>query len=57
MTEKPSKKQELWDWINSLNPITIDVDDEGNPTNPEQLNQLTERLETEIKEIRNNEQQ
>jgi hypothetical protein len=57
VTEKPSKKQELWDWINSLNPITIDVDDEGNPTNPEQLNQLTERLETEIKEIRNNEQQ
>lgn len=45
-------KQVFWDWINSLNPIVIDVDENGEIVDESQLNQLTERIESEIKEIK-----
>ncbi len=50
------KKLEILDWLASLIPsaVVIDVDAEGNPTDLSQINELRERIETEIKEIRNN---
>lgn len=42
----------FWNWINSLNPITIDVDENGEFVDETQLNQLTARIESEIKEIK-----
>jgi hypothetical protein len=43
------------DWISSLNPIVIDVDEEGQPVDESQLDELTDRLEAEIKQIKDRE--
>ncbi len=53
------KKLEILDWLASLIPsaVVIDVDAEGNPTDLSQINELRERIETEIKEIRSNDEQ
>lgn len=44
-------KRDFMDWINSLNPIVIDVDDEGNPVDPAQIDELADRIKSEVNEI------
>lgn len=44
-------KKDFMNWINSLNPIVIDVDEEGAPVNPSQLDQLADRIKSEVNEI------
>ena len=51
------KKQDVFDWLMSLNPVVIDVDENGDFTNPSQVEDLKNRIKEEVKEIRDNEQQ
>lgn len=40
------------DWVMSLNPIVIDVDEDGNPVDESQLDELADRIVSEVKEIK-----
>jgi hypothetical protein len=44
-------KEEFMNWINSLNPVVIDVDEEGNPVDQSQIDGLAERIKSEVNEI------
>lgn len=44
--------KDFMNWINSLNPIVIDVDEEGTPVNSAQLDELADRIKSEINEIK-----
>jgi hypothetical protein len=45
------KKQDVFDWLMSLNPVVIDVDEEGNFTDSSQVEDLKNRIKEEVKEI------
>jgi hypothetical protein len=49
------QKQDVFDWLMSLNPVVIDVDEEGNFTDPSQVEDLKNRIKEEVKEIRDSE--
>ncbi len=55
MSEPERTNQDFMDWIMSLNPITIDFDENDEP-DPEQVNQLKERIESAVEEIKKEEQ-
>lgn len=44
-------EEDFMNWINSLSPVVIEVDEEGTP-NPAQLNELADRIISEIDEIK-----
>lgn len=44
-------KEEFINWINSLNPVVIDVGEEGTPVNPSQLDELADRITSKVEEI------
>jgi len=44
-------KEDFMNWINSLNPVVIDVDEEGTPVNLSQLDELADRIISEVNEI------
>lgn len=44
-------KEEFMNWINSLNPVVIDVDEEGNPVDQSQIDELADRIISEVNEI------
>ncbi len=45
-------KEDFMNWINSLNPVVIDVDEEGTPVNPAQLDELADRIKSGVNEIK-----
>lgn len=57
MTNSGEPKPALFEWLMSLNPIVLDVDEEGKPTDPSQLAELKQRIQNEIKEAENEQQQ
>ncbi len=54
--DRKLSQQEMMDWINSLNPITIDFDENDEP-NPGQVNELKDRLKSAVEEIKKERQQ
>lgn len=44
-------KDKFIDWINSLNPVVIDVDEQGNIVNPLQLDELDKIIEAEVNKL------
>jgi hypothetical protein len=48
--EKIMNHQKLIEWIESLNPVVIDVDNDGN-LSPDGIEQLKKRVIEEVKEI------
>lgn len=56
MTNNGESKPALFEWLMSLNPIVIDVDEEGKPTDPSQVAELKQRIQNEIKEAENEQQ-
>ncbi len=50
------QKLEQLNWLKSL-PVVIDLDENGEPTDLSQLNELFERIDQEIQEIKEDERQ
>lgn len=57
MTNSGEPNPALFEWLMSLNPIVLDVDEEGKPTDPSQVAELKQRIQNEIKEAENEQQQ
>lgn len=44
-------EDEFIDWINSLNPVVIDVDEQGNIVDSFQLDELDKIIEAEVNKL------